>query len=154
MKLIRAIGDQLVFQLGTREKALLCEVLRLYPLVPAQHQPLTKSSEQPALKEAQELLDEALAEQRQANRKQLHSWLEDAHRFEPCTDGYHLRLNKVQREWLLQILNDIRVGSWITLGSPEQLEAAKIKPDARNARYLVAMDACALFQMSLMSDVG
>jgi hypothetical protein len=151
VKLTRAIGDQLVYQMGAREKALLLEVLKLYPLVPIAYQKVTKSIEGATIKEAQSLLDEALAEQRQANKKQLQSLLADERRFEPCPGGYHFKLNRSQREWLLQILNDIRVGSWITLGSPDELKAAKTKPAPQNARFLIAMDACAFFQMALMS---
>jgi hypothetical protein len=36
--------------------------------------------------------------------------------------GYLLTLNPEEREILLQILNDIRVGCWHVLGEPEKLE--------------------------------
>ena len=34
--------------------------------------------------------------------------------------GCRLSLSQADLEWLLQILNDIRVGSWVILGSPEE----------------------------------
>jgi hypothetical protein len=53
-------------------------------------------------------------------------------------------------EWLLQVFNDIRVGSWVLLGSPEDnIEAALV--DADSARIFWDMEMAGNFQMQLLA---
>ena len=40
--------------------------------------------------------------------------------------GLQLTLSGPEIEWLLQVLNDVRVGSWIALGSPDPESGKKI----------------------------
>ena len=106
--------------MGQREKRLLPQILKLYPRVPPAHHVLSKSGRLPDREANQRLLDEALAEQRAENKKQLQALLADPRRFEHTETGARLSLSPAEVEWLLQVLNDIRVGSWILLGSPEK----------------------------------
>ena len=64
MKFLRATPDQFVFQVGKREQQMLFQMLQLYPLVPPAHHRLAPPG-QTGDDEAQQLLDEALAGQRQ-----------------------------------------------------------------------------------------
>ncbi len=67
------------------------------------------------------------------------------------TDGAHrLTLSSPQMEWLLQVLNDIRVGSWLILGEPDEKKGKPIELNDANARYYAAMEFCGLFQMTLL----
>ena len=121
MKLVRATKTRLVFHLGQREKHLLLHLLKLYPCVPSAHHVLSKSGRLPDAEANQQLLDEALAEQRAENKKQLQALLADPRRFQEHTEsGARLSLSPAEAEWLMQVLNDIRVGSWIILGSPDE----------------------------------
>ena len=148
MKLIRASKAKLFFHLGQREKRLLEQVLRLYPRVPPAHHALSKSGRLPDREENQRLLDEALAEQRADNRRQLQALLADAARFAPRETGCRFWLARSEVEWVLQVLNDIRIGSWVILGSPEgKLESL----DARTARDFWAMEMAGYFQMQLLA---
>ena len=81
MKFVKLSGDNLVFQIGRREKSLLLDVLKLYPLVPASHGRLSKSSTSPAIESDQHLLEEALAEHRSENKRQLETMLNEPNRF-------------------------------------------------------------------------
>jgi hypothetical protein len=147
MKLIQTTGDRLVFHLEKREKHLLVEVLKLYPRIPPAHQPLSKAGALPDQEASQRLLDEALAEQRQENRRQLETLLASPYRFRETKAGCHLSLSASDLEWLLQILNDIRVGSWVRLGSPEK----KIEQlNERTAPDLWAMELAGFFQMEFL----
>jgi len=87
--------------------------------MPSAHQPLSKSAPPSQEQSNQQLLDEALAEQRAENKKQLDALLADKDRFKETESGCRLSLPPGDVEWLLQVLNDIRVGSWLRLGSPE-----------------------------------
>jgi hypothetical protein len=147
MKLIRQTGTRLFFQLGRRETALLLQVLKLYPRVPPAHQMLTKSSRLRDQEATQQLLDEALAEQRAENKKLLLALLADPRRFARTETGARLSLPAGEIEWLLQVLNDIRVGSWIILGSPEEKLPELTETTAPN---LLAMEMAGYFQSQLL----
>ena len=95
------------------------------------------------------MLEEALAEQRAENRKQIQAWLNDSNRFEESDTGFRLSLSAAQVEWLLQILNDVRVGSWVILGSPEPARELSLINE-KTAPHFWAMDAAGLFQVHLL----
>jgi hypothetical protein len=61
------------------------------------------------------LIEEALAEQRSENKRQLQAMLADPSRFTERDGGWQFAMSHSDLEWLLQVLNDIRVGSWIML---------------------------------------
>ncbi|HOX56973.1 MAG TPA: hypothetical protein P5205_21120 [Candidatus Paceibacterota bacterium] len=147
MKLVRHSRTRLLFHLGHRETGLLLQILKLYPRVPPAHHQLTKSGRLPDRKENQQLLDEALAEQRAENKKLLLAMLADSRRFARTEAGSRLLLAQAEVEWLLQVLNDIRVGSWVLLGSPED----KIpKMNEITAQNIMAMEMAGHFQSQLL----
>jgi len=95
----------------------------------------------------QGLLDEALAEARSENRKALDALLGDSKRVKQEDSGWRFILSATDIEWLLLVLNDVRIGSWIELGSPERpLEALS----AENAPAVWAMEMAGAFQMSFL----
>jgi hypothetical protein len=65
------------------------------------------------------LLDDALAEARSENRKAVDELLSDSKRVKQEDGGWRFILSAADIEWLLVVLNDVRIGSWIELGSPE-----------------------------------
>ncbi len=146
MKLIRADQDQFQFKLSRGEMLRLLHVLKLYPLVPADHHRLSKGHKIPDREENQKLLDEALKTQRQETRQHLEAMLGETQRFVKCDTGYHASFSRNEIEWLLQVLNDVRVGSWITLGSPEQKEEAIKKMNEENAPHFMAMELAGFFE--------
>ena len=100
--------------------------------------------------EYQRLLDEALAEQRAANTRHLRAWLAAPDRFQRTKAGHRFTLERADSEWLLQVLNDIRVGHWLRLGSPE---FTGLKPQNLDADLLpmwLAMEMSGYFQMSIL----
>jgi hypothetical protein len=142
-----ATKDKLVFQLGRWEKPLLLKILSLYPCLPPTHQKLTKTATFPDEKGTQKLLDEALADQRGQNKRRLKALLADPSRLKPADSGYRLSVSPAELEWLLQILNDIRVGSWVNLGSPEDLS---LVPSKKTAPNFLAMEAAGSFQIQFL----
>jgi hypothetical protein len=147
---LKTEGDNLVFGLGRREKALLLELLRMYPLVPPAHHRLSTAADAPGADSNQPLLDEALAEHRAENRKQLEAMLEEPNRFRAQSGGFRLMLSPYELEWLLQVLNDVRVGSWLHLGSPDEKQGRRVRLSLQNARYLWAMELSGQFQQALL----
>jgi hypothetical protein len=147
VKLIQATRSRLVFHLGQRENRLLRQVLKLYPRVPSAHQKLSKSSRLPDAEANQRLLDEALAERRAENKKHLQALLADPRRFAHTETGGRLSLSPAEVEWVLQVLNDIRVGSWIILGSPDE---KRPELNERMAPDFAAMETAGYFEVQLL----
>ena len=147
MKLIRSSPEGSVFQFGEREKQLLLQLLKLYPRVPSAHHIVSKSSQLPDQAATQRLLDEALAEQLTENKLRLQSLVEEPNRWTEENELLLLRLSDSEMEWLLEVLNDIRVGSWVLLGSPEKFYQT-VNP--QTAPHLWAMELAGAFQMAFL----
>ena len=152
MNLIRTQKDQFIFHLGKRERQLLLAVLKRYPLIPSSYQSLSKSPAALEQETNQRLLDEALAEQRRDNKRHLDALLKDRLRFKEVADGCRMTLTVSDVEWLLQVLNDIRVGSWIVLGSPDK---DRLDPDLNEetAPHVWAMEMAGYFQAHLLEGL-
>ena len=150
MKFIKAEKENLVFHLGKREKRMLFTVLELYPLLPSAYQRLTRKVETEDEKANQSLLEEAMAAQQQENKKQLMAMMKNPRRFEENHAGFHLKVGVHQVEWLLQVLNDIRVGSWTALGSPGPTQGKPVSLAPGGVRHFWAMEVCGFFESVLL----
>jgi len=145
--LIRQDKEAFVFQLAPRERLLLLELLKGYPQIPPAQRVVSKSSRLPDQATSQRLLDEALAEQRAENKRQLHGLLSDTQRWKEEQKHWLLKLSPSDLEWMLQVLNDIRVASWVQLGSPEQW-SEMVTPE--KARRVWTMELSGAFQMAFL----
>jgi ribonuclease BN (tRNA processing enzyme) len=135
--------------LGNEEKEAFIQILQQYPRVPEAHLRVTKNSELPRADEIQRLLSEALAEQRGENRKSVQQFLNDTGRFEQTDRGWLLTVSPFELDWLLQVLNDVRVGSWVRLGAPEpKVEISK--PDENTIRDFWDMEIAGHFECALL----
>jgi hypothetical protein len=151
MKLIRTRGEQLVFEISRAEKGLLFEVLQLYPLVsPAQYR-LSKTAPASQFDDHQRLLEEALAAQREENRKNVLALLTEPGHFQTAAKGMLLKISRAEADWLLQVLNDVRVGSWIALGSPDPEVEEKIELNKETAPHLRSMEIAGAFEMVFLN---
>jgi hypothetical protein len=152
VKLLRSDPNTLVFQLASSEKTMLLGVLQRYPCVPPAHHRLSRGAAAARDQENQRLLDEALAEQRARNQRQLQTLLAHPATFQRIEKGWRLTLRQGDFEWLIQVLNDVRVGSWLALGAPEELprDPATNEPDAP---HVYAMELAGLFQMMMLEAV-
>ena len=150
MNLLRVENDHYIFQLAPRERDLLAIILRLYPVIPSAHQPLSKTAAPD--KNSQRLLDEALAEQRNENKKHVEALLSDPKRFEETGGSVQMTLAVGEIEWLLQVLNDVHVGNWILLGSPE--ERVPLPTTREGAARVWALELAGLFQVELLAALN
>jgi hypothetical protein len=143
----------LVFQISPGEEALLLATLRLYPLIENGHHRISKDPNRAGSAE-QRLLEESMAQRRAAHRRKLDELFRAPQRFfKGVTDARHLVLTGAQFEWLLQVLNDIRVGSWVRLGCPEMEDPRPVELTRLNARSLHTMHVSGQFQMALLEAV-
>ena len=128
---------------------MLLDLLKLYPCLPPAHQRLSKAQNLPDPEANQRLLDEALSEHRAENSAELTRLMTNPKRFKQTETGYRLTLTHGEVEWLLQILNDIRVGSWVILGSPEPKRELSLLNE-KTAPHFWAMQLAGDYEMQLI----
>jgi hypothetical protein len=146
MNLIHA-GRKYIFHLNPSEMLWLRAVLDRYPVIPPRHQRLSKGKQD---KTSQHLLDDALAEQRRENRKLLDALLASEKHLREIKAGFRLSLAATEMEWLLQVLNDVRIGSWILLGSPEG-DLRALLENEKTAPLALMMEMSGHFQSELLT---
>ena len=92
-----------------------------------------------------------MQQQQVDHKKKLNQFFNDDRRFFKEAKGeLRLTLNGEQMEWLLRVLNEIRVGSWVRLGRPELEAVRKIRPTNEQARFLASMELSGYFQSALL----
>lgn len=154
MKLIRTRREKLVFEINLSEKRLLFEVLKLYPLISPTHHRLTKAARTAKHDENQRLLEESLAAKREENRKNVRAMLDEPGRFQVAASGFQLTLSGPEIEWLLQVLNDVRVGSWIALGAPDPESGKKIVFNEKLLPHFRMMELAGAFEMVFLDALS
>jgi hypothetical protein len=148
-----AVEPRLIFQISAREEALLLAVLRLYPALENSHHRISQDPQTVGSSE-QRLLEESMAQQRAAHRRRVDElFLAPQRFFKDAPDARHLVLTGEQLEWLLQVLNDIRVGSWVRLGCPDLEKPAPLELTRANTRAFQAMHISGQFQSDLLEAV-
>jgi hypothetical protein len=153
MHLVRKDERQIVFRLNPREGAVLREVLQRYPLVPSEYPKLVRRAPAAADLERQKLLDEAMAEQRAVLKERVKAMLDDPACFRRTDRGTQWNLPREHIEWMLQVLNDIRVGGWILLGAPGEARLRAVPHNEQTVPLLTAMEVCAVFQSILLESL-
>ena len=148
MRCVRRSAESRTFALGSRERDFLLAVLRAYPVVPESHQPLSRHSAVGLDAEDEHLLAEALAEQRSGNRSRVERWLSEG-RLKQAGNEWEFDLKADEFDWMLQVLNDVRVGYWIRLGCPDDV-AQPMELLKRDPSSFFFMEAAGLFQMELL----
>jgi hypothetical protein len=109
--------------------------------------PISKNGQLPDRAGSQKLIDEALAEQRAENKRQVQRLLEEPGRWTEANGNSRITFDSAEIDWLLQILNDIRIGSWMSLGCPDE-RFEVINQDT--APHLWAMEMAGFFQMRIL----
>jgi hypothetical protein len=150
MKLISTDDGQYLFRLGKREQRLLREVLVQYPLIPGGYHRYSRSGATGDDPGNQTLLEEALAAHRVEHQRRVTDLLKDPTRLAPDQKGFRLALPREDLEWLLQVLNEVRVGSWLKVGCPDPDEGKSPNITAGNAPFFVLMEVAAYFESAIL----
>lgn len=122
MKFLGVTEEKLRFLIGKRERLLFEGLLRTYPVLNSAHLKATThpNPDQAGIDPA--LLQEALAEQQRETRGAVLELLDQPDRYQDHELGHILQIKDSEVELFLQVLNDIRVGNWVKLGSPGMKE--------------------------------
>jgi hypothetical protein len=111
-------------------------LLKKFPFTKIDPVKISKTDKHPKAREREKLLNESLAEHRKELKK-LALDLIRPDKFKRMEKGWLMTLSSENRETMLQILNDIRVGSWRALGEPEELHT---NPDQRQRPRISELD--------------
>jgi hypothetical protein len=149
MRRVDVTSRSWVFALSEKERDFLVAVLQAYPAVPEGYQALSRESAERLSAEDRSLLTEALLEHRAGCRAKVRRWLKGGARFRQVDDTWQFRLAKNDFNWMMQILNDVRVGNWIDLGSPDEVHNPTELLQKDPAAFF-HMEAAGMFQMQFL----
>jgi hypothetical protein len=145
MKFFHGSADAYSFEFNLREKQMLFQVLGLYPLVPGAHHRLSRREGEPN-QDNQAWLEESLASHREETRKKVRQLMTNPGNFPAKGGGFRWTAARADMEWMLQVLNDVRVGSWLALGSPELEAAREREPEPKDLKHWVTMEVAGGFE--------
>lgn len=150
MKLLGKTDNKFTFEFSVEEKMLLFEVLKLYPVIDPTLQELSKSITNKDISQSKKLLQEELLEQQKQNKEMLKCIFGDSSFFTQQDYYCKLQLSPEQMECLLQVLNDVRVGTWRNIGSPDYEGLKNLRIKKSSLVSLVIMDVCEYFEYHLL----
>jgi len=153
MHLLKVKDGAYQFHLHERDRVALLAMLRRYPVIPAPYHRVARQPEAAPSPDAQRLLEESVAERKREHKRYFESLLTTHLRHSERPPGYRLSLDRGQIEALLQVLNDVRVGSWLKLGAPDPDEGREVVLSKRNAFYAVALTESERFEWALLKAV-
>ena len=154
MKIQRTKGGGVVWHLSEPEHRGLQKVFEAYPMIPAGYHRLSKRTATPAAHDGQEVLEDALAEQKRAAKQVLERLWNRRLLPSSVAAGFVLALKPAEVECLLQIVNELRVGNWIKLGSPGLSLEWKPPLSIDTAKHLHALEVCGEVEMQLLAALG
>ena len=139
-----------VFQISKQEVEWLLGVLRFYPQLGSGYHRITQGAAE-EIKAEQQLLEEAMAQRRREHKSKLEKFLAAPGRFRlEGPNQFRFTLTPEQMEWLLQVLDDVRVGCWVKLGRPELEPVRRRELGGQDARHMAALEVSGYFQMVLL----
>ena len=150
MKLVQSSGGSFVFEFRSRERQLLAAILDLYPLLNPDYHQASRTASPDEIAETESLLRDAMTEQQAKNKRMVADFMDEKN-WPSTEDGRHrLSFSAEKVEWLLQVLNDVRVGSWVRLGKPDSDRGEKLNVTLENMPYAGALEFTGYFQMVLL----
>lgn len=153
MKFLKASKDDLFFHVPLEGRKALQLLARNYPATGAEHFELSKFSDPSEIEDDREFLEQSLNEEQQSSQKRVRALIADKKRFQEVEGGFLLRLSLAEVDLLLQVLNDVRLGCWIRLGSPDDAAEIELRLDPESAPLLATMQACGFFQGALLDGL-
>ena len=149
MRLVETSPEGYVIEIGRKERGVLLDILRRYPVMPEDYAGSRKQEGSQSVLDLA-LLQEALAEVRKENRTLLENWMRNEEVWSKHSKSWNLKLGHEEVEWLLQILNDVRIGSWVRLGAPELGAKADLDLKPETIELAWALDMAGFFEQSLI----
>jgi hypothetical protein len=153
VKLLSRDDASVVFLIGKRERQMLLKLLERYPVLTTAHHHATHGSAD-HLEETEQLLREALGEQQKQIKQLLRQMLAEPERFVENDLGFKFTVKPGELEWLLQVLNDVRIGSWVQLGAPTPENQVQPPLNEENVQLAWAIEIAGLFESALLEALA
>ena len=138
--------SEYTFSMSASERRLLSTVLDLYPLLNSDFHRLSRGTLPARRRGDEELLKESMIERRREFRKHLDIFLQRRCWHHPTP----LTITEIEIDWLLQVLNDLRVGSWTLLGQPTDTATFPDVADPARLKHFTAMEVAGHWQSFLL----
>ena len=151
MKLVKQSGDDLQYALNQNEFDLLCHLLNKFPFTEIVLAKISKTDANPQSLEREKLLNESMIEHRKELKRQAVNLI-TGNKLKKNKIRHLLTLTVEDREIMLQILNDIRVGCWHSLGKPESLELQKLDCSPQELRFHSLLNLAGYFEHHLIGS--
>ena len=150
MKLLSHVGDRLVFLLSDRDHRAWRHLARLSGET-RRRQPGISRGPSPSLPPGVKAeFSAAVQDSRTFAGKFLRLLANDSTHMVRGTGGYGLTVTRAEFETLLQALNDIKLGLWEQMGSPDLEKGESPGLNLENLRRLHSIDIVNLLQMQLL----
>lgn len=120
MKLLSREPGRLVFQLRARDRNSLRGILRMASECRRRPPRITRGPASFMPEDSEEMLREAIGQQRAEVQQGSLAWLEDPARCIPGKGGFGITLSEGEFESLLQALNNAKMAFWEALGCPDE----------------------------------
>lgn len=127
MHLVNKTDDYLIFEFHAHGKGQLTSILNCFPLPSKWEVELSRNDSEGELEEDRAFLEETLGNERNILKTTLDGFLNSPATFYQEDEVDHMRLKLDKVEWILQVLNDIRISAWQLLGSPNEEEKAALE---------------------------
>ena len=151
MKRIKSKPEVWVFRLETAEVDQLKHLVGNFPMTPAVPAQISQTDTGEASREREQLLAESLAAHR-AELRQYTGFLMNENHLKELKTCWRLTLTHEEREVLLQMMNDIRVGCWQALGKPDDLYALNASHTARHYALVAFIHVAGFFEHHLIDS--
>ena len=149
MKLVKRSAGTWQYGLNPNEFGLLSHLLKKFPFTESVSAKISKTGKDSKSVEREKLLNESMAEHRKELKRQAVNLITD-NKLKKHNKRHWLTLTAEDREVMLQILNDIRVGCWHSLGKPESSELQKLDGSAQELRHHSLMNLAGHFEQRLI----
>jgi hypothetical protein len=146
MRVVHVAANEFVLEMSPREKSLFLGVLQRYPLIPVSHHRLTRTPHPKVNADDQQLLEEAMSGQKRVLQGRAGDLIRSKDRFVLQGRSWRIAFTREDLEWLLQVLNDVRVGSWLLLGCPDPDEGKAPVITTSNGRHVLLMELSGYFE--------
>ncbi len=151
MKVTEVTDASITLEFTPEEAEFFKLVLLSYPLTLDQPKQISRFAESAEIEDANELLAISLREQTFSHKRKLEAWLKSKTVWKSRQNRFLLVVSNDDREWLLQILNDIRIGSWMKMGCPDPIEPEEPDSSTPKSTYYFYMNIAAYIQALILN---
>ncbi len=145
LELIEKTSGRIVFRFHQNGRAQLVSLLQCYPLPVKWDVELSRNDPDGELEEDRQFLEETLEKKREAMAEGLQRFLDSPTIFQSSDEGDFLRLPMDRVDWLLQVLNDLRISAWRLLGCPDGDEKKALEELIQGEMPMESMQKAQLF---------